>query len=57
MTLGWVPLHPDVDFIEFVWEMKRKKEGIWRENENKKRERKGGRRAWRRMHVLWRIIT
>ena len=34
-----------MDFIEFVWEMKRKKEGIWRENENKKRGRKGGRRA------------
>lgn len=37
MTLGLILLHPDVDFLELVWEMKGRKEGTWREKENKRR--------------------
>lgn len=56
--MGLILLHPDVDFVELCGEMKGKKEGIWREMENKRRGRKGGRRAGRRMDILiWRIIT
>lgn len=55
VTLGWILLHPDVDLIEFVWEMKGKKRKMEREGEIKG---EGGRRAGRRMHVfIWRIIT
>ena len=54
MTLGWILLHPDVDLIEFVWEMKGKKE----DGERREIKGEGGRRAGRRMHVfIWRIIT
>ena len=54
VTLEWILLHPGVDLIEFVWEMKGKKE----DGERREIKGEGGRRAGRRMHVLiWRIIT
>lgn len=40
--MGLNPLQPDVDFIGLDWEMKGKKEGIWRDKESKRRERKKG---------------
>lgn len=42
VTLRLIPLHPDVDFIGLLWEMKGKKEVTWREKENERRGRKKG---------------
>lgn len=39
-----IPLHPDVDSIGLVWEMKGKKEVTWREKANQRRGRK---EAWK----------